>query len=253
MTTPSPMSRSTRDDRAEETEEGELLAHSGVSAGADGNWMVAGWPPTAERLLRGLAHELSNRIGTIGAAAEALRAADPASRIAGMLASEATRLEALLRLLRLLTTEGDAAPEPVRPADLLADAVALLALHPDVRETAIVVEGGDEAPPVRVRVPALVRAVVVLLEAQARAANGGALVVRCAPDGDTLVVGVAPAAADSAAGPDPAAVAAAAALVAPDGGTVTVGPPGAGAGAGTTLRLPTLAALRRAERATPTS
>ena len=60
-------------------------------------------------LLRGLAHELSNRTGTIGAVAEALVAADPSSRLALALLAEAAPLDEVLRLLRLLPAD------PARP------------------------------------------------------------------------------------------------------------------------------------------
>lgn len=114
-------------------------------------------------VLRGLAHELSNRTGTIGAAAEALAAADPSSRLALALRAEAARLDEVLRLLRLLPADPARPSEPVRPADLVADAAALFALHPAGRDRAVRLERGDDAPPVRVAVPATVHALVALL------------------------------------------------------------------------------------------
>lgn len=128
-----------------------------------------GDPATAVRdgVLRGLAHELSNRTGTIGAVAEALVAADPSSRMARALHDEAARLDALLHLLRLLPAEPARATEPVRPADLVADAAALFALHPAGRERTVAFADADAAPPVRVHVPATVHALVVLLVAKA--------------------------------------------------------------------------------------
>ena len=145
-----------------------------------------GWRPTGDALLRGLAHELSNRIGTIGAAAEALAASDPASRLAPLLAGEARRLEELLRLLRLLPDDPSLPPEPVRPADLLADAAALFALHARGRDARVAVADAETAPPVRVRVAETVRRLVALLEGAAGSAPAPAIHVRCAGDDDTL-------------------------------------------------------------------
>lgn len=127
-------------------------------------------------VLRGLAHELSNRTGTIGAVAEALVAADPASRLALALRAEAARLDEVLRLLRLLPADPARPAEPVRPADLVADAAALFALHPAGRDRAVALERGDAAPPVRAHVPTAVRALVALLVGAAGGDGDGAAV-----------------------------------------------------------------------------
>ena len=132
-------------------------------------------------VLRGLAHELSNRTGTIGAVAEALVAADPSSRLALALRAEAARLDAVLRLLRLGPADPDRPAEPVRPADLVADAAALFALHPAGRDRTVALDRGDDAPPVRARVPAAVHALVALLVARAADASE-------ADDGATVAV-----------------------------------------------------------------
>ncbi|HEU4628838.1 MAG TPA: hypothetical protein VFS08_03805 [Gemmatimonadaceae bacterium] len=203
----------------------------------------AAWPAAADGVLRGLAHELSNRTGTIAAVAEALAAERPDSRLATALSSEAERLQELLRLLRLLSTDATRPAEPVRPADVLDDALALFALHPGGRAASAQLAGAlDEAPPVRARVPALTRALLVLLAA---VADGGGPVGVCATSDDAWLVlrvageGVPPDEADWA-----DAVAEARALVAADGGEVAR----SADGEGVELRLPTLVALRRAER-----
>lgn len=136
---------------------------------------AAAYDDVRDGVLRGLAHELSNRTGTIGAVAEALVAADPASRLALALRAEAARLDEVLRLLRLLPADPARPAEPVRPADLVADAAALFALHPAGRDRTVALERGDDAPPVRAHVPATVHALVRLL-------------VRASPDGATVAV-----------------------------------------------------------------
>ena len=199
----------------------------------------------ADLVVRGIAHELGNRTGTIAAAAEALAAADPASRYAAVLADEARRLDELLRLLRLVPLDPARAPEPVRPADLAADAVALFALHARGRDARVATEGLDDAPPVRVHLTAIVRALVVLLAA-ARGAGDGARVDRGGTDAELAirVAGAGSAAAGDAAPALAAAVDAARALVAADGGDVEHDE----ANGALVLRLPTLVELRRRER-----
>ena len=195
----------------------------------------------AEAVLRGLAHQLGNRAGTIGAAAEALHAADPSSQYAALLADEARRLDELLRLLRLLPLDPARAPEPVRSADLMADALGLFALHARGRELTPEVQGLEDAPPVRVRGPAVSRALVVLLAAAAGPEGGAVRVRRGGTPTELAILVDGPGSADgraAAAAPD---VAAAAALVAPDEGRVAhEAAPGA-----FVLRLPTLTELRR--------
>ena len=191
----------------------------------------------AEAVLRGLAHQLGNLAGTIGAAAEALHAADPSSQYAALLADEARRLDELLRLLRLLPLDPARAPEPVRPADLMADALGLFSLHVRGRELTPEVQGLDDAPPVRVRGPAVSRALVVLLAAAAGPEGGAVAVRRTGTNMELALVVSGAGSADEAA--TAADVAAAAALVAPDEGTV------AHQEAAFVLRLPTLTELRR--------
>jgi hypothetical protein len=102
-----------------------------------------------------------------------------------------------------------------------------------------VVEGLEDAPPVRVRGPAVARALVVLLAAAAGPAGEPVRVRRAGTDAELALEVSGAGSADVAAAA--ADVAAAAALVAADGGTVAHdGRAGAFA-----LRLPTLAELRR--------
>lgn len=206
------------------------------------------WHETGEELLRGLAHQLSNRVGTVAALAEALAATDPANRLAGALADEAAQLEELLRLYRLLPRDGGRGAEPVRLQDVVRDALALFAHHPrgrglvapapDVHDVHDVV---PEVAVVRAHVPSVQRALLILLDAAApHDADGPATVtVACRAEGERAVVRVS--GAGLAAGPSIAARArrAAAALVAADGGAVTA------EDGGLRLDLPALASRRR--------
>lgn len=172
------------------------------------------WIDATDAVLRGLAHQLSNRTGTIGALAEALAATDPPHELAAVLAAETERLEALLGLLRLLPRDLARDPEPVRPADVVADAVALFAQHESGRGATVATVDLDRTPPARVRVPALTHALVVLLAAAAGERGAPVSVRGEEVDGATRLTITG----DAAAGPDAVAAAgAASAIVAADG------------------------------------
>ncbi|MHB1224859.1 MAG: hypothetical protein ACYC2G_12595 [Gemmatimonadaceae bacterium] len=199
------------------------------------------WIDATDAVLRGLAHQLSNRTGTIGAVAEALAASEPSRELAAVLGAEAERLEALLRLLRLLPRDLARGPEPVRPADVVADAAALFAQHEAGRGTAVAMMDLDRTPPARVCVPALTHALVVLFAAAA--GDDGASVSVRGEDVDgaarLTVTGAA------AAGPDALAAAeAATAIVVADGVTV-VADGAANGGPAFILSLPSLHATHQ--------
>ena len=135
------------------------------------------WLDTTDAVLRGIAHHLSNRTGTIGAVAEALIAANPSDPLAAALVREAAELDLTLRAVRLMSLEPGRPAEPVRPADLLADAQRLLTMHGDARDASLDTGGLEAAPPVRVRVGPSVHALLLLLVAAA-GDRGAAITVR---------------------------------------------------------------------------
>src|SRR5689334_4089316 len=143
------------------------------------------WPTEQSALLRGLAHALSNRVGTLVAAVGLLAPGASASpTIVGVLRDEGDRLEQVLNLMRVLAGPADAEPEPAEPlllTDLVAPAVELHAHHPALRDVAVTVEPDPLAPPVRARHAGLTRALLVLLSAVKAAAPDG---VRIAWRGD---------------------------------------------------------------------
>jgi nitrogen-specific signal transduction histidine kinase len=135
------------------------------------------WLAEQGALLRGLAHALSNRVGTLVAATGLLVPGGGASpTIVGVLREEGDRLEELLGLMRLLAGPADAekeVPEPIHLPDLVTPAVELHSLHPALRDVAVAVEPDPLAPPVRARHAGLTRALLVLLSAaKAGAASG---------------------------------------------------------------------------------
>lgn len=146
----------------------------------------ARWLSVHDDLLRGLTHTLSNRIGTIAAAAYMveLQPANLANN-AATLRSESERLETLLQLFRLLPRHADAIAEPIIPTDAVANAIALQEHHIELREIPINVSVDGDLQPAYAEPAALALATVVVLGAAHRAVGGRgtiALTVSSTPD-----------------------------------------------------------------------
>jgi hypothetical protein len=131
---------------------------------------VARWLSVHDDLLRGLTHALSNRLGTISAAAYMVEL-QPAAHLntAATLRGESERLEELLQLMRLLPRRADANPEPVVPTDLVRQAIAINAFHPDARDIPATVVLDGDLQPAYVEPGAFTMAVAVLLGVAQRA------------------------------------------------------------------------------------
>ena len=202
--------------------------------------LTGAWPELLDALLRGVGHVLSNRIGALMAVAE-LHSDETYRSDPAHLAIEIERLTELTRLLKLLPAEVAPRMEGVLPADVLTDALALMALHPRARE----LEWRRESArvyPVRVHRHVLLRATLLLLDAARRdGERAGARKITVMVGGDETVATIAARAGDGTAGTsdvDPTLSALATLL----GGSVS-----ANAGV-VTLHLPTLLELRRRER-----
>lgn len=204
-----------------------------AAAGADEAWRV-----TLDALMRGVAHGISNRVGTLGALAEALAAADPTGPFPPILAEEVHRLEEALRVLRLLPRDEGRGVEPLRPVDAAADAAALFEQHPRGRGTRAAVSERGDVPPIRAHVPSLVHALALLMVAAAGEA-GAPVSITLAGEGGRVQFRVARAGSGADLGDVDGAVAAASALVRGDGGSVARDDDGS-----LVLSLPSLAAVR---------
>jgi signal transduction histidine kinase len=213
----------------------------------------ARWAALQDELLRGLAHALSNRVATLTAVAYLLEHGDVSpAEAATSLRTESERMDDLLQLLRRLPAR-EAAAEPVLPGDLVADAVALHALHCDLDDVPVEVEVTPDVPPVLVAPPALRQAVLLALSLAKRAAvrravggvqvtiGGDAAAVRLAVRAAPAPAGDVAAAADEA--DDRAALDLAAIRERVAGADGDVSPLG---DVGCVLHLPSLAAARRA-------
>ncbi|MCA0375401.1 MAG: hypothetical protein LCH84_07015 [Gemmatimonadetes bacterium] len=130
---------------------------------------LARWLTLHDDLLRGLAHALGNRLGTVTATAsilEAGRAPDP--RLVAGLQADAGRLEGLLEAVRMLPLRVDAEAEPLLVTDAIAAAERLVAEHPLLHDRQVALHTVGDIPPVRVPFGALVQACAVVLLAGAR-------------------------------------------------------------------------------------
>lgn len=134
---------------------------------------AARWLSVHDDLLRGLTHSLSNRIGTISAAAY-LAEQQPSSlgTTAVTLRAESERLEGLLQLFRLLPRRIDSVAEPVIPSDVVAQAIAVQAHHPELKELPVELVLEGDVQPAYAEPGALALAIVVALGTALRAVGG---------------------------------------------------------------------------------
>jgi nitrogen-specific signal transduction histidine kinase len=145
------------------------------------------WPAEQSALVRGVAHALSNRVGTLVAVAGMLSPGEAVSAmVVDVVRDETERLEGLLSLVRLLG-EDAGAPEPIHLPDVVTPVVELHSHHPVFRDIPVSVTPDPLAPPVRARHAGLVRALLVLLSA---AKAGGTAAIAWRAEGPRVVLAV---------------------------------------------------------------
>lgn len=198
------------------------------------------WLRTLDRVQRGLNHAFSNRAAAVSALVTVLEAGD--EELHARLRGEASALEEVLRLMRLLPRSPDARAEAVQAADLVPDAVTLMRQVSALRDRSVTVTGLEEAPPLRCRPQGLQQALVFLLVAVGDADGEARLDV--AADGEAVTFGVGVSAGAPADAPGEPDTASETALWLLTGDEACCWP----AGSGWRLRLPTLAAIRASER-----
>lgn len=203
---------------------------------------TAQWFATAERVLRGLNHLLSNRIASVAAVAGVLEGNDP--ELVARLQEEAQLLQETLRLLRHLPRVPGVPPEPLMAHEVLHDAVIMAHQVVELKDWKIALaEDVQQAPPLRCRSQALLHAALVLIVALGDA--GGAPIITVAADDAAVTFGFGVSAGDPGEAPGAAdSITRVAAHLLADDGALAWPVPG-----GMRLRLPTLAALRARERA----
>lgn len=211
------------------------------------------WLTVHDDLLRGLTHSLSNRVGTIAAAAYMVEM-QPAtlSNTANTLRTESERLEQLLQLFRLLPRRADSVAEPIVPTDAVSQAIALQSHHADLREIPITVTIDGDLQPAYAEPAALALAVVVMLGTAHRAIAGqGEIVVTISSSTDHVRInsrGVPSDASAAVVADEHAERDAAADVAAVHWLLAAVGGNGQRSTHGAELLVPTLQAARRATR-----
>jgi hypothetical protein len=126
------------------------------------------WLRVNEKVLKGLNHQLTNRLAALEAVTQLFdpsESADP--QLVQTLAREVERVGTLLRLYRMLPAEPTALPEPIRVQDIVPCVLELHTYHADLRGVSCVLGAASDPEPVCVRPSALLRSLLVLLESAA--------------------------------------------------------------------------------------
>lgn len=122
------------------------------------------WLALSEELLGGLVHALNNRVAALSACGELAILGDSQLLEDGVLATEIQRMQRTSALLELLPSR-DRPAEALELAPVLDDALQLHAHHPRLRSIEGVVEWEGTISPVRAPRWALVRLLVLLVDA----------------------------------------------------------------------------------------
>jgi hypothetical protein len=142
--------------------------------------------PRAMPAVHDIQHRLNNRVTALSVCAELSALGDPDAFTDGLLSTEVSRLQRVGALLGLLPVRQQAA-EALELGPVLDDAIALYAHHPRARGVTCIVERQGTVEPVRVPRWALLRAMLLLV--QAATAEGAGVdrpVVVLQPDGEAF-------------------------------------------------------------------
>ncbi|MBA3670547.1 MAG: hypothetical protein H0W68_00810 [Gemmatimonadaceae bacterium] len=197
---------------------------------------LAEWLRLSEALQAGLVHALNNRITALSAFAELAELGDDALTAQSVLPRELSLLHQLNGLFRLLVSDTSTA-EALEVGPVLDDALALHAHHPSFRSLRCTVMRQSDLPPVRTPRGALLRVLLLIIEhvkEEAEATGDGTMTLTVEADERELSVSAA-----RSRGLGRYALA----LAERCGGTLEIG------ASTTRFSLPTLAELRRREKA----
>lgn len=126
------------------------------------------WLRVNEKVLKGLNHQLTNRLAALEAITQLFDPADGSDpQLMQTLSREVERVGTLLRLYRMLPAEPTALPEAVRVQDIIPAVLELHTYHADLRGVACLMGEASDPEPVCVRPSALLRSLLVLLESAA--------------------------------------------------------------------------------------
>jgi hypothetical protein len=151
------------------------------------------WLRVSEKVLKGLNHQLTNRVASLEAVVGIFQDGEPFEpEIIAALAQEVSRLNHLLQLFRCMPAEPFAGSEPVRLQDIVPQVLELHGHHADLRGIAVEVDADFETHPLLVRPSALLRCLLVVLESGAGNAlrSGGEGALKFTYSGDAVSVRV---------------------------------------------------------------
>lgn len=125
----------------------------------------------SDELLAGLVHALNNRITALSVCLELAGLGDVDMLAGGVLHTEAARLQRAAALVGLLPARG--LPEALEIGPVLGDAIAIHAHHPRARDVECVTETLGTLQPIRVPRWALLRALLLMVDAAKASASRG--------------------------------------------------------------------------------
>jgi hypothetical protein len=141
------------------------------------------WAAFSDDLLAGLVHTLNNRVTALSVCAELAGQGDEQILADGLLQAEVARLQRASALVGLLPARAPA--EALEIAPVLDDAIAIHAHHPRMRAVECSVEIAGPMQPVRAPRWALLRALLIVVDAakgSAQAAQRGTAMVQLSSD-----------------------------------------------------------------------
>jgi len=144
---------------------------------------AAQWAELGDAVLAGLVHMLNNRVTALSVCAELATMGDQEMITGGVLTNEVSRLQRASALIGLLPARPHR-PEALELRPVLEDALAIHAHHPRTRLVACDVVVDDTMQPVRAPRWALLRLMLVVVDAAKEAAAGDArsVTIRLASD-----------------------------------------------------------------------
>jgi hypothetical protein len=150
------------------------------------------WLNLVDLVLRGLHHDLNNRLGSLSAMVELLQLGDalPDGSAYETLAGDLARLGEANRVIRLVPRDQTAGEEPLILDDVLADVLAVHRFLHDVRDVKVTIVPTRYVEPVRCERWALLHVLVVLLMEAKQLAKDSSTIVRAATESDEQTVRV---------------------------------------------------------------
>lgn len=150
---------------------------------------AAEWVTLSDDLLAGLVHALNNRVTALSVCAELAGLGDEQMLTDGLLLAEVARLQRASALVGLLPARGN--PEAMEIGPVLDDAIAIHAHHPRMRSVECSVSVVGPMQPVRAPRWALLRALLVVVDAakgKAQELEQGTAAVRLVGDERSVCV-----------------------------------------------------------------